>query len=349
MQNRERVLTAIHHQVPDRLPLDFWAEPPVWNRLLHDLGCATKRELLERLHIDLRWCDHKYRGPDPYIAGDLLYENMWGERFRLQSDGVYVASGGALEHCASFQELENHHWPSNDWVSHVHLQQQLRRDQEYAILYGYADIWQRMAMVRGLDNMFLDMIERPDWAHYMTGKLTDFYREDWTRAMEATNGRIDIFFLISDLGTQNGPMISVELFRTFIKPRIREMAELVHSFGKKLLFHSCGSVRMFIDDFIDAGVDILNPIQPLCRGMSPRELKDEFGARLCFHGGVDVQDLLPHGSPEQVRAAIRELINTMHPDGGFILCPSHTLMPDIPTENILAMYNEACRFRFSVH
>ncbi len=341
LSNRERVLSAIQHESLERPPLDFWAEFPVWKRLKHDLGCASKRELLERLHIDLRWCDHRYIGPSEYLPGGEYYENMWGEKFHLQPDGTYLACGGALERCYYFDHLENHHWPSNDWVSHDHLREHIRLDDQYAILYGYADIWQRMAMARGLDNMFLDMIERPDWVQFMTRKLIQFYREDWTRAMEVTNGRIDIFFLISDLGTQRGPMLSLKLFRQFVKPRIKEMAELVHSFGKKLLFHSCGSVRAYIDDFIEAGVDILNPIQPLCEGMSPQELKEQYSGKLCFHGGVDVQELLPYASPEQVRKSVLELVEIMEPGGGFILCPSHTLMPDISTENIVAMYDEA--------
>jgi uroporphyrinogen decarboxylase len=341
MTSRERVLSAIAHEETDRVPIDFWAEDVVWARLMRDLGLPTKRSLLERFHVDLRWTDHKYVGPDFSDPRTQIRENMWGERFRVLADGTQVASGGALDHAQSFFDIENHHWPSNDWVRHDHLRDQIRRDEEYAILYGYADIWQRVGMVRGLGNMFVDMIERPDWVDFMTGKLTGFYLEDWTRAMEAADGRIDIFFLISDLGAQNGPLMSLGLFRRFIKPRIEQMADLVHSFGKKLLFHSCGSVRLYIDDFIDAGVDILNPIQPSCAGMNPKELKAAYGNRLCFHGGMDVQTVLPHGTPDEVRAATRQLIQTMKPGGGFILCPSHTLLPDIPIENIEALYEEA--------
>ena len=255
-------------------------------------------------------------------------------------DGTQVACGGALDRAESFQAIENHHWPSNDWVRHDCLVESIRQDEEYAIVYGYADIWQRMAMVRGLDWMFFDMMENPDWAHFMTEKLTDFYREDWTRAMETSKGRIDIFILISDLGTQRGPMLGLDLFREFIKPRIRTMTELAHSFGKKVMFHSCGAIRTFIEDLIDAGVDILNPVQVPCPGMEPAGLKSDFGSRLSFHGGVDTQSLLPDGSEEDVRLAVDGLTDAMKGDGGFILCPSHTLLPDIPTENIIAMYDQ---------
>ena len=341
MTSRERVLSAAAHKETDRVPIDFWAEDVVWDRLLRELGLPTKRSLLERFHVDLRWTDHEYVGPDFSDSASRITENMWGERFRFFSDGTQVACGGALDHAQSFREIENHHWPSNDWVRHDHLREQIQRDDEYAILYGYADIWQRAAMVRGLENMFVDMIENPDWVDFMTSRFVDFYLEDWTRAMEATNGRIDIFFLISDLGSQTGPLINLDLFRRFIKPRIQQMASLVHSFGKKLLFHSCGSVRLYIDDFIDAGVDILNPIQPSCTGMDPQELKATYGEKLCFHGGVDVQTVLPHGSPGEVRSTTRQLVETMKPGGGFILCPTHTLMPDIPTGNIVTLYEEA--------
>ncbi|MBN2327872.1 MAG: hypothetical protein JXR73_12025 [Candidatus Omnitrophica bacterium] len=341
MTSRERVLAAIERRETDRVPLDFWAEEIVWKRLLQDLNFTTKRELLEHFQIDLRWTDHRYIGPNFSDGKSGYIENMWGERFIRTDTGEQVACGGALDKASSFGEIENHHWPSNDWVCLDHLKEHLRRDDPYAILYGYADIWQRAAMVRGLDNMFFDMLERPDWVHYMTGRLADFYREDWIRAMDVSRGRIDIFLLISDLGSQNGPMMNLDLFRRFVKPRIQEMADLVHSFGKKLMFHSCGSVRLYIQDLIDAGVDILNPIQPSCKGMTPKELKKDFGKDLCFHGGMDIQTVLPHGTPEEVRQSTRQLIDDMKQGGGFILCPSHTLLPDIPTENIMAMYQEA--------
>lgn len=341
LTSRERVLSAINHQPVDRPPLDFWAEAEVWERLLREFGLPGKRALLERFQVDLRWADHIYTGPDFSDPQGRYEENMWGERFCAVGGNPRVACGGSLDRAQTFEDIQANHWPSNDWVRHDHLREQTRRDQDYAILYGYADIWQRAAMVRGLDNMFFDMMERPDWVHYMTGKLTDFYREDWTRAMEASEGRIDIFFLISDLGTQRGPMMSLGMFRQFVKPRIVQMAELAHSFGAKLLFHSCGSIRRFIDDLIDAGVDILNPIQTACAGMNPAGLKADFGSRLCFHGGVDLQTVLTQGTPDDVRRSVRELIQAMNGNGGFILASSHTLLPEVPTENIVAMYEKA--------
>jgi uroporphyrinogen decarboxylase len=341
MNSRDRVLTALAHQQPDRVPLDFWAEAPVWHTLLNHTGAQTKRELLEFLQIDLRWADHHYTGPGAYAPGGESFENMWGERFLRQPDGTFLANGGALQDATRFDQIEAHHWPQPDWVSHRHLKEQLRRDQDYAILYGYADIWQRMAMVRGLEEMFFDMLERPDWVDYMTGRLTAFYYNDWIRAWESSRGRIDIFFLISDLGSQRGPLISLEHFRRFVKPQIVTMARLAHAFGAKLLFHSCGSVHAFIPDLIEAGVDILNPIQTRCTGMHPLQLKHEFGRQIAFHGGMDVQHLLPHGTSEEVRTATRDLIDTMNEGGGYILCPSHTLLPDIPIENIIQMYKTA--------
>ncbi len=341
LTGRERVFAAIQRQETGRPPIDFWAEKEVWERLLRDLGLPNKRALLERFQVDLRWVDHDYIGPDFSDPDGRFEENMWGERFCAVGENPRVACGGSLDRARSLEEIERNHWPSNDWVRHDRLRDQTRRDERYAVLYGYADIWQRAAMVRGMDNMFLDMMENPDWVHFMTGKLTDFYREDWTRAMEAAEGRIDIFFLISDLGTQRGSMMSLDLFRKFVKPRIEEMAALVHSWGKLLLFHSCGAVRRFIGDLIEAGVDILNPIQTSCAGMEPAGLKADFGSRICFHGGVDLQTVLTRGTPQDVRRSVRELIELMNRDGGFILASSHSLLPEISTENIVALYEEA--------
>ena len=186
--------------------------------------------------------------------------------------------------------------------------------------------------------MFLDMATRPEWAHFLSRKFTDFYKEDYTRAAEATDGRIDLYLLISDLGSQHGPLISVDMFREFVAPYLREMVDCIHNLGGKVLYHSCGMIRPLIPELIESGIDVLDPIQPVGPGMSPDQLKAEFGDRLCFHGGIDMQHLLRRGSAEEVRKEVRRYCDVLGRGGGYILGPAHLFQPDVPPENILAVY-----------
>jgi len=249
-------------------------------------------------------------------------------------------TSGALTDAQSLADLKMFAWPTPDQFDHAPLAAQCNSMGEYAILYGFADVWQRPALVRGWEGMFLDMATRPEWAHFLSRTFTDFYKEDYTRAAEATNGRIDLYLLISDLGSQHGPLISTTMFREFVAPYIREMVECIHGLGGKALFHSCGLIRSLIPELIELEIDVLDPIQPVGPTMSPEQLQAEFGGRLSFHGGIDMQHLLPHGTVEDVRAEVRRYCDVLGRDGGYILGPAHLFQPDVPPENILAVYQD---------
>ncbi len=336
---RERVLMSLAHEEPDRTPCDFWAEPPTMRRLFAHLGHSGEERLLRALGVDVRHVSATMP-PEREIGGGI-HENMWGERYRYcdtawgpMRDDVK----GALAEAQSLAELEAFPWPSPDDVDYSGLAEDCRRQDDYALLYGFADIWQRPALVRGWERMFLDMVERPDWAHRLSRTFTDFYLEDYTRAAEVTGGRIDLYLVISDLGSQHGPLISLAMFREFVAPYLKEMCDHIHHLGGRVLFHSCGAIRAFIPDLIALGVDVLDPIQPVGEQMAPERLKANFGDRLAFHGGIDMQRLLPTGTPEEIRQEVRRYCEVLGKGGGYILAPAHLFQPDVPPESILALY-----------
>ena len=339
MSSKERVLAAIARENPDRTPRDFWAEPPTLNRLFAYLGHSDEERLLRELGVDIRHLN-ALQPPEREISSGV-YQNFWGERYvykptpwgRMRED-----ISGALAGARSLAELESFLWPTVDYFDYSELKEQCRRYENYALMYGFADVWQRPALVRGWEGMFLDMVENPDWVHFLCRKFTDFYLEDYTRAAEISEGRVDIFLLISDLGSQKGPLISLAMFREFIAPYLKAMIELIHSFGAFVLFHSCGAIRPFIPDLISLGVDVLDPIQPTGPDMTPESLKADFGGQLTFHGGIDMQQLLPNGTPEQVRREAQRYCDILGSSGGYILAPAHLFQPDVPPENILACY-----------
>ena len=194
-----------------------------------------------------------------------------------------------------------------------------------------------------MENVLLDMIERPDMAHYLIEKFTAFYCEDINRALEATNRGFDIYCEWSDFGTQRGLLISTRLFREFLAPYLKRMIDLCHSAGVKFMLHSCGAIRDLIDDFIALGVDILDPIQVAARGMEPAGLKRAFGERLAFHGGICTQRTLPFATPQDVRGEVLNRIATLGAGGGYILASSHDISADTPPANVVAMYDPELR------
>jgi uroporphyrinogen decarboxylase len=342
MTSRERVLTALRHEQPDRTPRDFWAEAPTMQRLFAHVGHTDRERLLVDLGVDVRHLEAP--APAERDIGNGVWQNFWGERFVQQLTPwgpMREDVKGALADASSLAELEAFAWPSPDCIDRSRLAEQCRRHEDRALLYGFADIWQRPALVRGWEEMFLDMAENPERAHFISRKFTDFYLEDYTRAAEITRGRIDLYLLISDLGTQRGPLISTTMFREFVAPYLREMIDLIHRLGGRVMYHSCGQIRPLIPELIALGVDVLDPLQPVYPQMEPESLKAAFGDRLSFHGGIDMQELLPHGTPAQVAAGVRRYCEVLGREGGYILGPAHLFQPDVPPENILAMYRAA--------
>lgn len=340
MSARERVLAAIAHEQPDRTPRDFWAEPAALERLFAFLGHRNEERLLDDLSIDIRHVNAS--APPDYEIGGGLFQNFWGERFLLRQTPwgpMREDVKGALASAKSLAQIEAFPWPSPDDLDYSELLEKCRRNEPYALLYGFADVWQRPALVRGWEAMFFDMAERPDWVHFLCRRFTDFYIEDYTRAMELSKGRIDLFLLISDLGSQSGPLMSYAMFHQFVAPYLREMIDHIHALGARVLFHSCGAIHRFILDLIELGVDVLDPIQPTGPEMAPERLKADFGGRLCFHGGIDMQHLLPNGTPEEVRSEVQRYCETLGHGGGYILAPAHLFQPDVRPENILAFYD----------
>jgi uroporphyrinogen decarboxylase len=330
--------------MPDRAPCNFWAEPPALQRLFNYVGHSDSDRLLSQLRVDIRRLDAI--APVERAIGNGVYQNFWGERFvrRLTPWGpMREDTKGALAGAGSLSELKAFDWPTPDILDHSSLPEQCRRYPDHALLYGFADVWQRPALVRGWEAMFLDMAERPEWAHFLCRKFADFYLEDYTRAAEITCGRIDLYLLISDLGSQRGPLISLAMFREFVAPYLKEMIERIHELGGQVLYHSCGSIYRFIPELVRLGIDILDPVQPAGPEMQPEKLKAEFGDQLSFHGGIDMQQLLPQGNPERVAAEARRYCEVLGKGGGYILAPAHLFQPDVPPQNVLALYSAQAR------
>jgi len=356
---RERVLAALAHEQPDRTPADVWAEPAVWAHLEQALGQGrglapgssagsaperSARELVcAALQVDVRYVEPRYPAE---VIRDGVRENMWGERWREADTAMgreWQHVDGALARAASLEELVRFPWPSCEQVDYSTLADQCDAAGDCAVFYGNADFFERPALVRGIERFLIDTIEHPEWVEFLQERFVEFFVEDFHRAMEATGGKIDAFLALTDLGSQERILLSPEARARFIHPPLKVLAEAVHREKVRLLFHSCGAVREVVPELIECGVDILNPLQPAAKGMDPEGLKGEFGGRLAFHGGIDIQYLLPLEDPEAVRREVRRRVEILGEGGGYVLSPSHNLQADISLENIMAMYDPALR------
>jgi uroporphyrinogen decarboxylase len=192
-----------------------------------------------------------------------------------------------------------------------------------------------------MERTLVDMLINPDFFHALSRRIMTFNLEFIRRLYEVAGDRIDFYRIGEDYGTQRGLLFGRPQWQEFIRPSLVEMTRIPKEHGSLYYQHTCGSVRELIPDLIEVGVDVLDPLQVTATGMDPRELKAEFGDRLCFSGGIDEQELLPRGSPQQVAQAVRDLIEVMSPGGGFFLGSTHNFQADIPTANILAMYKAA--------
>ena len=346
MTPRERMLTAIDRRRPDRTPADFKAEPMVYEYMMKYLKVNTLEELLVRLESDMRRLEPRYVGPPFKTFADGVFEDYWGIRSKhLKADhGSYdMHVHTPVWDAKSVADLEKHNWPTPDIFDYSVMREQCDRYRDYAIIYEGADLFTRPCILRNMENVMLDMIERPEMAHFLFNKFTDFYCEDLTRAVEATGGGFDIYAEWSDYGTQRALMISIPMFREFITPYLTRLIDLCHSLGVKLMAHSCGAIRPLIPDLIGMGADILDPIQVAAEGMSPAELKRDFGDKIAFHGGICTQHTLPFGTPKEVEEAVLDRVATLGAGGGYILCSSHDISADTPPENIVAMFNPELR------
>jgi len=204
-------------------------------------------------------------------------------------------------------------------------------------------ILQTASQIRGYDKLFLDFALNPGLTHALLDKISGLINTMYRNYMQAVGSYVQVVVITDDQGTQKSLMISPKMFRQFIKPRLKSLIDTIKETADvKVLMHCDGAILDIMDDLIEIGVDILNPIQPVVTGMEDTfALKERFGDRISFHGGIDVQQVLPNASVEQVRQEVARRLYDLGRGGGYIIAPCHNINVDIPVENVLAMFDAA--------
>ena len=342
MNSKQRVLATISRLEPDRVPVDMWALSPVTDNLRAHFGVEDDEGVWRALGIDLRSVWPTYFGPPSENFDDGSYADWWGLRRRKLGAFEEVVAP-PLANARSVADIEAYRWPDPDWFDYEAMRETCEAQSEYAIVVRdpgpNATCVLRVAMfLRGMEKLMLDLALNPDLARAIIARVEEFYFEFDRRIFEAVGDLTDIYLIADDVGTQDGLMISPQMFRDFIRPSLSRLMAQGKGYGQKIMYHTCGAVRDLIPDFIEMGVDILNPVQPSAAHMAPEGLKRDFGHALCFHGALDIQMVLSSGTPEQVRGEVGRLCRILGPGGGFILAPTNNIMPETPVENILALY-----------
>ena len=337
MTSKERVYKAIAHQTPDRVPVDYWAQGQVNQTLMEHFGLSDYESLLGVLGVDFRVVRPHYVGAELKDA-DEQPVNLFGVRSR----GTYSAavSNVPLKDATTVKEIEDHPFPSPDWYDYSGVDDECEKYPEYAVVGGaWSPFFCTACSMMSMESLLVAMAWYPEVVECLHTKIVDFFYEVSRRQFEAAQGKMDIFFLGDDYGMQKGLIMSLEMWRKFIKPHLARLFDLAKSFDLKVMLHSCGSIVDIIPDLIDIGLDVLDPVQVRAESMDAEFLGREFGKDLVFHGSIDTQQTLPNGTPADVAAEVKSRMDTF--GNGFICAPSQVFLPDIPVENIIALYETA--------
>ncbi len=374
MNSRERVIRAINHQEPDRVPIDL--------NPLHDFYVGLKQYLnldieekvkhnyamevvshplvLQKLGIDIssvKLGSPSVKKKEP--RNDGLVEDDWGILYKVVSQpggGSYYEAVSPPLAEAKLSDLAHYPWPIPDLPGRGEEAEKnakaLFEDTEFAILGRFGGAITETAInMLGMENWMVRLASDPEFIEALLTKITDIQIALDRIGLQATAKYLQIYKASGeDLGMQTGPLYSMKMFKDQFLPHFKRRFQAARSYldgvnpSVKIMLHSCGSISRFLPELIDAGINIIDPIQPHAAAMDSADLKANFGDKLTFHGGIDIQQVLPFGTKKEIEAEVQTRINDLGPGGGYILAPAHNVQADVRPENIIYMIEAVKRF-----
>ncbi len=366
MKPRERFQKAMNHEEPDRVPIDLWITGAAYENLKSYLRITApetqewgimsnwkiSEEMLRRLHVDFR---RVYMNPsssfEPKDHGDGTIDSEFGSRFAWFGPYLEVVHFPWAEF-TEVEQVEQYEWLDPDDPSRMNgvmdRAKHLHEETDFAVIGMVGGPWGAFEIcahyMRGFDKFLVDLATRKDLAKAMMDKAMSLAIAMNRMLLDEVGDYLDLVLVGDDLGHQHGLIMSPKMYRDLVKPRHKKIYSDIHKRAPhvKVLYHSCGAIEPMIDDLIEVGVDILNPLQPLAWGMESALLKKKYGNRICFHGGVDLQDAMAAtGTLDDVRKEVETRLSAFAPGGGYIFAPAHNLQPDSTPEKIVEMYDHA--------
>jgi uroporphyrinogen decarboxylase len=350
-------MTVFAHHQPDRVPIWCGASEEFWAKSKRELSLDDEGLRL-RFGDDFRRVREVFLGrdnltlPGSHRAGPFGIERQgigYGQPMSHPLAGATATGTGATATytVATLAQVHDFPWPTQDCMDISHIRAEAASwGGQYAILGGaWSPFFHDAIDLLGMEGLMLMMYDAPEVVDAVMGHLVDFYAETSVRIFDAAADVIDIFFMGNDYGSMIGPIVSEPQFRRFILPHQERLIRLGHDYGLKTMLHCCGGIAELIPDMLEAGLDAIHAVQPVCRGMDLRELKAKYGDRLVFNGAIDSQHVLIEGSADYVRAETREVLDIMMPGGGYIAGASHdTILEETPVENVLAMFDTVMEY-----
>lgn len=354
MNSKERTLLALNHQQPDRPPMYVSLTPQIAKMLCDvcnveyeppydamESARISHMELLTKLGVDVVATAATVAPDSPTRElEDGRVKNEWGMIYK-NTGSYFEFDEFPLGQAQSKKDILNYSFPNHKIESRYNVAKNMinKYGNTHAIVGDVETMFFETSWyLTGLEKFLIDLLTEEEYVPYLLDGIMEQNIIAGKRLIELG---VDFLWCGDDFGGQQGMLIDPEMWRRIFKPRIKEMFE---EFRKtrpdiKIAWHSCGSIIPIIPDFIEIGLDILNPIQPLANGMNPEFLKEKFGKDLVFFGGIDVQYLLPYSSPTIIKDEVRRRIEILGKGGGYIVAPAHNIQQDTPVENILAFFD----------
>lgn len=372
LTSRERVKLTLAHKEADRVPLDFGgtaytsASYGALKNLSNYLKIDSKLEIFSETSQDCIIDEHiqeKFHSDFRVITTNendtlkMIDENLYQDEWKIIWKKVFISNGNyyyeifkhPLKTTVKYDDIINYQWPDIGANLYNGLEDsaKLASDSNFAVVGSMklASIFGIFWYLRSMDVFLMDLISNKDFAKFFMKKVIEVQEKRIIKFLEKTGKYLDVFCLCGDLGTQAGLFISPQLFREMIKPIFKEIINKVKNYtDAKIFYHSCGNVYALIEDFIECGIEILNPVQVSAKNMQTAVLKKEFGDKIIFWGGIDTQRVLPYGNVNDVENEVKLRIKEMSEGGGYILAPVHNIQNDVPPQNIVALYESGYKY-----
>ena len=350
MNSKERISAILRRKEVDRIAVDLWHTP------------ETERKLREHFEVDNDLHLYKAMGLDKIVWAFVDYKTVSGEIEGTQAgagaEGARTMWGVPLKTvqagCESYHEfveppmapydhpdkIEDYpFWPDPSRFDYDSAVERARQaSEEFAVIGPWVSLFEIYCQLRGLEQAMMDLALHPNLVEAILDRVEQIQTEMMREFLNRASQYLDMVFISDDVGCQRGLLFSPDVWRRHLMSRMSRWCNLIHSCGLTVFYHTDGAVEPLIQPLIDCGIDVLNPIQHICDGMDPAELKSKYGDRIIFHGGVDNQNVLPFGNPDDVRREVQHLMNTLGANReGFICCSCHNVQGNTPVENILAM------------
>lgn len=353
MTPRERILAILDRRPVDRLPVDIWHTDEIRRLLLAHYQATDDLDLYRRMGIDkIVWVFPIYRTLDgDEDTGSLHFgdagRSMWGTPLKK------IQAGQAEYHEFGAPPLTGHDtpesldryplWPDPDRFDYQAMTGLAKQAApHFAVIGPWVSFFEIYCQMRGLETALEDVLVNPPLVEAALDRIEACQTAMMTRFLAQARPWLDMVFVSDDMGCQTSLLLSPELWDRYFKARMRRWCELIHGFGLRVFYHSDGVIEPLIGRLIDTGINILNPIQHACPGMSTAALKRNYGRHLIFHGGIDNQQTLPFGTPDDVHRETRHCMETLGTGNeGYIVCSCHNIQPGTPIENIQAMVRTA--------